>query len=67
LEAFEQYLASKKIDAGAYRQAEPEQYRSFAGIFTQVSESSFTAQKLFLINKIRRRFPLEDTATKPKN
>ncbi len=52
------YLESKKINPASYRQAMPEQYESFRELFLQMSPASFTAQKLFLINGIRRAHPL---------
>lgn len=55
---WEEYLVSKKIDAASYRQAAPEQYDAFRALFLQMHPDSFTAQKLFLINGIRRVHPL---------
>jgi hypothetical protein len=56
---FNSYLNDKKIDAQAFRQAEPKQWEGLKKLYEQVSPSSFTAQKLFLINPIRRKFPLK--------
>lgn len=62
---FDEYLEGKKIDPKKYQQAEPEQYKEFKRIFDQVHPDSFTQQKLFLINKIRRTYKLEaETAEK---
>ena len=65
---FEEYLKGKKIDPEKFRSAEPEQYREFMKIFSQVHPNSFTQQKLFLINKIRRAYKLEaeEIVEKPK-
>ncbi|MEM9327937.1 MAG: hypothetical protein AAGA85_19890 [Bacteroidota bacterium] len=64
---FNEYLQTKKIDAKRYRKAEPEQYEEFEAIFGQIHPESFTAQKLFLINGIRRRFPFkEEVKSAPK-
>ena len=67
---FDSYLHGKKIDAAAYAKAEPEQYSSLKLIFDQVHPDSFTAQKLFLINPIRRKYPYQAAepaaAAKPK-
>ena len=64
------YLTSKKIDAGKFKGVEPELYQKLEGIFSQANPDSFTAQKLFLINPIRRKYWLEsqvETApSKPK-
>lgn len=62
---FEVYLESKKIDPKAYREQESEQFAHFKSLFLQMSPKSFTSQKLFLINEIRRRFPFKaDEETK---
>lgn len=53
-----EYLAQKKIDASAYRQGDPAQYAAFEQAFLQMHPNSFTAQKLYLINEIRRLYPL---------
>lgn len=53
---FEAYLLSKKIAPEAFRQHEPEQYAAFAKLFALVSPKSFTMQKLFLINQLRRKY-----------
>jgi hypothetical protein len=55
---WEAYLESKKINPVAYRQAEPVQFAAFRKLFYQMHPVSFTAQKLFLINRIRREYPL---------
>ncbi|MEP1033864.1 hypothetical protein [Ekhidna sp.] len=57
---FDEYLSSKKIDSKKYKTAEPAQYAEFEKIFDQVHPDSFTQQKLFLINKIRRAHKLEE-------
>lgn len=55
---FEEYLQQKKIDGKAFQREEPAQWREFKALFDQVHPDSFTAQKLFLINRVRRNFPL---------
>lgn len=55
---WEEYLALKKIDARAYQQGAPQQYADFERQFLQMHPESFTAHKLFLINDIRRAYPL---------
>lgn len=55
---FEDYLTQKKIDAEAFRKAEPDTWNSLKYIFDQMHPKSFTSQKLFLINPIRRSYPL---------
>lgn len=56
--SFNDYLVKKKIDPKAFAKGEPERFEEFKTLFDQVHPDSFTAQKLFLINKTRRAFPL---------
>lgn len=64
---FDEYLTEKKIDPRKYQQAEPAQYEEFQKLFDQVHPESFTQQKLFLINRIRKTYKLEQNvgAKKP--
>jgi hypothetical protein len=57
---FEEYLKSKKIDSGAFQKADHERYVEWEVIFKTMHPESFTAQKKFLINNIRRRYHLSD-------
>ncbi len=57
--SFDDYLVKKKIDPETFREGESSQYDGFKILFDQVHPDSFTAQKLFLINKIRRAYPLK--------
>ncbi|WP_370089067.1 hypothetical protein [Ekhidna sp.] len=57
---FEEYLKGKKIDSEKYKAAEPKQYADFKGLFDQMHPESFTQQKLFLINQIRRAYKFEE-------
>jgi len=61
--SFDEYLVKKKIDPRAFGAGEPSQYDGFKTLFDQVHPDSFTAQKLFLINKIRRAYPLQELET----
>ncbi len=67
---FSAYLIAKKIDEAAWKKAYPDQFAELKSLFDQVHPDSFTAQKLFLINPIRRKFPLKETeaskTTRPK-
>lgn len=63
---WEDFLALKKIDAVAYRTGAPEQYAAFERQFMQMHPESFTAHKLFLINEIRRAYPLLDANQQQK-
>lgn len=53
---FEEYLSQKKIEARQFYQLEPEQYAAWKREFDQMSPASFTVQKKFLINDIRRKY-----------
>ncbi len=56
---FHLYLISKKIDPSAFEQGEKALYQEFERAFTHIHPASFTAQKLFLLNKLRRKFLYE--------
>lgn len=55
---YEEYLRQKKIDPEQFQKAEPERYAEWAQLFGQLSADSFTAQKKFLINNVRRLYLL---------
>ena len=61
---FDTYLISKKIDSQAFRETEPSLWESWKAEFEQLHPNSFTAQKLYLINPIRRKYTLK-TEDKP--
>jgi len=63
---FEEYLAGKKINSEAFKAAEPARWKDWHELFAAVSEKSFTAQKLYLINPTRRKFLLKTEATVPE-
>lgn len=63
---FETYLQSKKIDSEAFRLAEPVLWETWKKEFEQVHPSSFTAQKLFLINPLRRIYHYKAPAAPPQ-
>jgi hypothetical protein len=56
--SFEEYCISKKIDAQAF--SANERYSELKALFEQISPNSFTQQKLFIINEIRRQYPLQE-------
>jgi hypothetical protein len=56
---FDVYLVSKKIDSDAFKQAEKDLWLSWQVEFEQLHPNSFTAQKLYLINPVRRKYPLK--------
>lgn len=53
---FDEYLWDKKIDAEQFKKSEEERYLEFKTLFDQIHPDSFTQQKLFLINSIRRNY-----------
>lgn len=55
---FSEYLVSKKIDLTLFKSAEPNRYEEWEHIFGLCGAASFTQQKLFLINDIRRKYKL---------
>jgi len=57
---FEDYLKVKKIDSVAFSKADSGRYAEWKTIFQTMHPDSFTAQKKFLINDIRRRYHLND-------
>jgi hypothetical protein len=62
---FAQYLLSKKIDPDAFKRGEPVLYNTWDREFEQMNESSFTVQKLNLINPIRRKYQLKQLPQEP--
>lgn len=65
---FEEYLGKKKIDSTAFKLTEPTLWHEWSVLFESMSEASFTAQKLYLINPTRRKYLLKEELTeKPKS
>lgn len=56
---FVDYCNKKNIDAKAFEDAEKLYYADLKAIFDQMSEASFTQQKMFIINKIRRKYQIK--------
>jgi hypothetical protein len=63
---FEDYLRQKKIDPELFRKDDPDLWKEYSEIFNQIHPASFTAQKLFKINAIRRKYLLKETDTPVK-
>jgi hypothetical protein len=57
---WEEYCIKKKIDSQAFKEYEPEKWEELRNIFEQVHPNSFTEQKKFLINGIRRKYNLKE-------
>ncbi|MBO0939653.1 hypothetical protein J2I47_24100 [Fibrella sp. HMF5335] len=53
---FEEYLATKKIDAVRFAAEDPVIFDEWSRLFDQVSVESFTVQKKFLLNLTRRKY-----------
>lgn len=56
--SFQEFLAQKKIDAARFQAAEPARFAEWEDLFPHLHPESFTMQKKFLINDVRRRYPL---------
>ena len=63
---FKTFLQKKKIDPKAFAQQQQEEYVRWKKLYDQVHPNSFTAQKLFLINQVRREFPFKEEQEQPK-
>lgn len=55
---FDAYLLSKKINAESFRLQDPVRYQEWEKLHTEVHVASFEAQKKFLINPTRRKYPV---------
>ncbi|CAG4994652.1 hypothetical protein DYBT9275_01438 [Dyadobacter sp. CECT 9275] len=53
---FSEYLLQKKINLLEFKAADPERFAEWERVFPTMHPDSFTAQKKFLINEIRRRY-----------
>jgi hypothetical protein len=58
---FEEFLTSKKIDSTALKMGEPSLWKEWSFLFEEMNVASFTAQKLYLINPLRRKYLLKET------
>ncbi len=54
------FLASKKIDSEAFQKNEPALWSEWKALFEQMHPKSFVAQKLYLINPIRKKYLLQE-------
>ena len=53
---FAAYLAEKKIDAARFAADDAKTYAEWERLFGQMNPESFTVQKKFLLNPIRRKY-----------
>ncbi|MFN0049453.1 MAG: hypothetical protein ACKVOU_10045 [Cytophagales bacterium] len=56
---FKAYCKSKNIDPIKFQTTEPQRFSEWEFVFDRAGAVSFTQQKLFLINEVRRQFKLE--------
>jgi hypothetical protein len=61
---WEEYCIKKKIDTEAFRKNDLAKWQELKNIFEQVHPNSFTEQKKFLINDLRRRYLLKEESKK---
>jgi hypothetical protein len=55
---FEEYLISKKIDQNLFQNSDSDLFKSWKNTFNQIHPLSFTEQNKFIVNKIRRKYPI---------
>ena len=56
---FEEFLKNKKIDESLFKKNEQERWTEWKTLFEQMHPNSFTAQKKFLINDMRKKYLLK--------
>ncbi|MCE7065506.1 hypothetical protein LZG73_09445 [Dyadobacter sp. CY326] len=61
---FEAYLRLKKIDPQTFKSQDSARFAEWETLFETMHPDSFTAQKKFLVNEIRRRYHLQEEQTK---
>lgn len=57
---FATYLTGKRIDSEKFEKGDPTTYSEYQEQFEQMHPASFTSQKLFIINNLRRSYPITD-------
>jgi hypothetical protein len=55
---WEEYCIKKKIDNLAFQKGEAKKWKELKSMFEQMHPNSFTEQKKFLINDLRRKYQL---------
>ena len=56
---FSEYLIQKNICSTSFSVADPVLFQSWSTSFQLLHPASFTEQNKFIINKIRRKYPLK--------
>ena len=57
---FEEYLISKKIDQNLFKNSDSDLFHSWETMFNLIHPVSFTEQNKFIVNKIRRKYPMKE-------
>jgi len=55
---FEEYLISKKINRNLFKNSDSDLFYFWENTFNQLHPLSFTEQNKFIVNKIRRKYPI---------
>lgn len=58
--SFEDFLTENNIHGEALLVAEPERWAVLKELYDTVHPKSFVTQKLFILNKLRHRYPLPE-------
>jgi hypothetical protein len=61
MNAFYDFLKSKKIDPQSFEKGDHLRFEEFRKLFEEIHPNSLIAQKLFLINSIRKKYPHIDS------
>ncbi len=56
---FKDYLAQKNICSTSFSAADPVLFQTWSTTYNLLHPNSFTEQNKFIINKIRRKYPLK--------
>lgn len=64
--SFKDYLEKKKIDPANFAKSEPALFKKLKEYFVQVHPESFTMQKKFLINDLRRKYHYSGPEPEPQ-
>jgi hypothetical protein len=56
---FDEYLISKKIDRNLFQNSDSNLFHAWENAFNQINPLSFTEQNKFIVNKIRRKYPIK--------
>lgn len=62
VDTLDAYCTLKKIDSKAFQDSDKNLWDAWSKEFKEMHPNSFTEQKKFLINKIRRLYPLPESA-----